>query len=111
MLKVKIASVLALSAIVLTACGGYGEGDKLTLTDSVIGYDTINDFEEQLVDTDGEIDVDGDTINMLFEDYDVKVIEVSKKDKMVLVQMLDGSDEGTKWWVPEADLASNSEKK
>ncbi|MDQ0972424.1 hypothetical protein QFZ31_002302 [Neobacillus niacini] len=110
MLRYKLVSVLALTAIVLSACGGYEEGEKLTLTDSIIGYDTIHDFEEQLKDTDGEIDVDGETINMLFEDYDVKVIEVSKKDKMVLVQMLDGSDEGTEWWVPEADLQNNTKK-
>ncbi|MEK5500434.1 hypothetical protein [Bacillus sp. FSL M8-0168] len=113
MSKFKVASVLVLSAVVLTACGGYEEGDKLTLTDTIIGADTIHDWKEAIRESqeDGTLDTDGVTINSLFEDYDVKVIEVSKKDKMVLVQLLDGSDEGTKWWVPEADLANNSEKK
>ena len=30
---------------------------------------------------------------------------------MILVQLIDGSDEGEMLWVPEADLTNNSEKR
>lgn len=113
MLKVKLASVLALSAIVLSACGGYGEGDKLTLTDSIYGAETIHDWEEMMeeVKETGVFTTGNHSTDILIEGYDVKIVEISKKDKMILVQLLDGSDEGETLWVPEADLASNSEKK
>lgn len=105
-MKFKLINSLVVAATLLTACEGYQEGDKLTLKDTISGSSTINDYKEAIAESkeDGTFNTDGVTINSLFEDYEVKVIEVSDKDDMVLIQLLDGSDEGTKWWVFEEDL-------
>jgi hypothetical protein len=95
----------------LAGCGGLKEGDSFTLKDTVYGASTINDWNEAVEESneDGTFDTDGVTVNSLIEDYKVKVVEISKKDKMVLVQLMEGSDEGTKWWVPQVDLEAATE--
>ncbi len=109
--KLKVIGSLLLCILLLSACGGYKEGQEYILKDNIIAYGSPEDYQDQLEDTDGEINVDGETINMLFEDYSIKIVDADKKNKLILVEILDGSDEGSQWWVPLNDFKQYTEKK
>ncbi|MGG3920429.1 hypothetical protein ABEV41_00515 [Geobacillus thermodenitrificans] len=99
--------MLLLSSILLVGCDSdYKVGDKITLKESIMGSHTIHDFKEMIKKArkGDKISVDGVNYNILFEDSKIKVVKVSEKDNMILVKLLNGSDEGTEWWVSKGDL-------
>lgn len=109
----KVIGSFILAAGLLSACGnGLEEGERVTLTDSISGGYTIHDYkemEQQAIET-GTWENNGETTSMLFEDYEYKITEISKKDGMVLLKAMEGSDEGTEVWVKMAELQAATEQ-
>lgn len=98
-------TILFMVVLMLSGCG-YKEGDTLTLKDSILGGDTIRDYQEakkKALET-GKFEVDGIYTNMMFKGDKVLVIDKNDRTGMVLIKVLDGADEDTKWRVEEEDL-------
>ncbi|MEC1404196.1 hypothetical protein [Bacillus subtilis] len=87
--------------MLLTGCG-HEEGDLFILKETTQGSDTIDSYQAAIKEakTDGTFDVDGDYINTLFKGDTVMYIKEDKNKGYTQVQMMDGLDEDTKWWIP-----------
>ncbi len=100
--------MLMVLLVLLVGCG-ISKGDMYVLTDMMIGADTPEDFIAALEDAqqDGTLETGG-PIHTIFDEDIVKIIDT--KDEWVLIEIIEGYDEGEQWWVSKGDLEQYAEK-
>ncbi|MBY8914055.1 hypothetical protein KY305_15040 [Bacillus sp. YC2] len=108
MKKLEIISLFIAVLLMLSACSSYKTGDKFKIAKTIYGADTINHWK--IAENDGAFNADGVTFYKLNKKQEIKVIKTDDKKEMIRVQLSDGSDKGTKWWVKESELKKLKKK-
>lgn len=96
--------LLFIAFLVLTACGGIQEEDSYTLKESIIVADSIEEFHEAMEEAQetGTLETGG-PVTMVFDEDEIKIIEITNDD-MVLIELIEGYDEGYRGWTHKGEI-------
>lgn len=110
----KKVGILLTMLLLLMGCSEsetFESGDLIILNKSIDGADTIDDWNDTMeVARETGVFHTGGAINMMFKGNTVMVVKEDKERGMVLVQLMDGSDEDSRLWTPIEDLKSARSK-
>lgn len=81
-------------------------GDIIVLQDGITVGKSVEIYFEAVEEakTDGTINTDGVNMKSIFDGDTIKVVGEDKATKMVFIEVVEGYEVGTKWFVPKEIL-------